>query len=95
MDEDEEFGEPVLYPFAKERQGDRVLEKFWVDIPSDVFDEDDPEYDARMANLAIDQVRAQAPDYRMPANWWVEKWVGDVALVVRESRATPEELAWQ
>jgi hypothetical protein len=83
--EEYEFDEAWLKPFLYERQDDIVWEYFRITIPSDVWDESQPDYRARMDDTAILNVRESATTWRIPANWWVDRWEGDDAIVVRLS----------
>lgn len=91
----DEDDEPYIKPFCAERYGTTILEKFQVNVPADAFDPDDPEYQNKMDDWAITVAWESTPDWRIPAEWWVERWDGDDAIVVRAANASPEEIAWE
>ena len=91
-DDDLDFSDHIVKPYRTTYHGDLVYEFFRSNVPSDLHDDTEPDYQEQQDDYAIYQAREQAPDWCIPADWRVVRWDGNDAIVLRRHRMDEKEL---
>jgi len=88
----DESDDETIYPYRTLYKDGYVREFFRSNVPSDLYDSFQENYEGEMRDYAIYQTREQASTYRIPCNWQVLRWEGEDAIVLRTARMTQEEI---